>query len=436
MIVAIEEWESDTHLRLFQSSFGLAVVSLFPRKTLQNRRLMSNTASSVVQLAMELIRIRSVSPMAPEPRGSVACESEMATRVVDWFSERSLHAEILLSPCGRPSVIGRLDGNQDRGLYVLDAHLDTVPALDWPEAFHPSISAGRLFGRGACDVKGPLAAMLTAIERLSHLPEQNRPSVVFVGTADEEFGQAGAEAVVEAWKLDPSRFTSGAELRGVIVAEPTELHPVVAHHGVLRCTAATQGRAAHSSKPELGENAIYSMAKVVAAWQAYAHELATNRKAHPLCGGPRGSIGVIRGGAAVNIVPERCEIEIDRRVSPFETLDQAWEETTSVLNSAGVSNLKVSEPWTRSAPLADTHNHSFAASLVEQVQRAGHSSSAIGVSFGTHAPRYQELGAPVVVLGPGSIDQAHTHGEWISIAQLELAVDVLYEFLRDRGLER
>lgn len=397
---------------------------------------MNTSALSVVSLAMELIRIRSVSPMAPAPRGIAACENEMAERVVDWFSQRGLHAEILLSPCGRPTVIGRLTGNQDRGLYVLDAHLDTVPALNWQEAFEPSIRDGRLIGRGACDVKGPFAAMLTAIERLSHVPEQDRPSVVFVGTADEEFGQAGAEAVVESWMQDPARFTNGAELRGVIVAEPTALHPVVAHHGALRCSATTQGRAAHSSKPELGENAIYLMAKVIEAWQAYAHELATNRKSHPLCGGPRGSIGVIRGGAAVNIVPERCEIEIDRRVSPFETLEQAWEETTSVLNSAGVSNLQVSDPWTRSAPLADTHNHSFAASLIEQVQRAGHSSSAIGVSFGTHAPRYQELGAPVVVFGPGSIDQAHTHGEWISIAELELAVDVLYEFLRERGLGR
>ncbi|MCA9103969.1 MAG: M20/M25/M40 family metallo-hydrolase [Planctomycetales bacterium] len=391
---------------------------------------MSDPLAAVIELAQQLIAIPSPSPMRPRA-GTDRGEGAMIEYLMAWSEQRGFEASVVGSSPGAESLTVWLPGNPDRGLFLLDAHLDTVPAGDWKDAFQGQVVEGRLLGRGACDVKGPMAVMLVTLERLSRLPESERPSVLFVGSADEEFGQAGVSEVVARWQESPPAFSRGRELRGVIVAEPTELHPVVAHHGVLRWTASTIGQAAHSSRPELGVNAIHAMSHVVGHWEQYAHRLETADRVHPLCGGPRTSIGVIRGGSAVNIVPALCEIEIDRRVAPTETIESAWREVMAELKQVGDIQVESSEPWCVSLPLDDSANHGLAQAICERVQRLGVDAMPIGVSFGTHAPRYQALGVPVVVWGPGSIAQAHTLGEWIDLGQLELASEALYSCLSD-----
>ncbi|HAO00006.1 MAG TPA: acetylornithine deacetylase [Planctomycetaceae bacterium] len=390
----------------------------------------------VLELAQRLIAIPSVSPMRPAAPDDPPCERAMTEFLLDWFAQRGIAAEAVEATFGRASVVATLPGKPGRGTLILDAHQDTVPpAAESDRPFEGRIVDGRLCGRGACDVKGPMAAMLVAFERLSALSPSERPPIAFVATCDEEFGQAGAIDVVRRWKRGEFAACVPERVDGVVVAEPTGLQPVVAHNGVLRWTITTHGRAAHSSRPELGVSAIERMGLVIAAWSGLAERLRTSGLDHPRCGRPRTSIGRIVGGTAVNIVPDRCEIEIDRRLVPGETFESVRGETAALLASIPEARATSGEAWTESLPLVDDRNGSLAAALACQVERLGRSSVPIGVPFGTHAPRYAELGGPVVVFGPGSIDQAHTIDEWIAIDELEAAVDVVerwaLEFLPD-----
>ncbi len=379
----------------------------------------------VLELAQRLIAVPSVSPMRPAAPGDPPCERAMTEFLLDWFAERGIAAESVEATSGRTSVVATLPGEAGRGTLILDAHQDTVPpAAESDRPFEGRIVGGRLCGRGACDVKGPMAAMLVAFERLATRPSAQRPPLAFIASCDEEFGQAGAIDVVNRWQHGEFASRVPQRVDAVVVAEPTGLQPVVAHNGVLRWTITTRGQAAHSSRPELGASAIERMGLVIAAWSRLAERLRTAGIEHPRCGRPRTSIGRIIGGTAVNIVPDRCEIEIDRRLVPGETFEGVRRETAELLASIPAAQATSGEAWTESLPLVDDRNGSLAAALADQVERLGRPSAPIGVPFGTHAPRYAKLGAPVVVFGPGSIDQAHTIDEWIAIDELAAAVDV------------
>jgi len=387
---------------------------------------------SVTDLAAQLIAIPSVSPMRPVSPDDVPCEAQVTAFLMEWCGCRHIDAAASTAAFGRQSILAVVAGNPQRGTIVLDAHQDTVPADPAQrEPFHPRVEGGRLYGRGACDVKGGMAAMLVALERIAQLPPAARPTVVFVATCDEEFGQAGAIDIVDRWQSGRLPLAVPRQVDAVIVAEPTGLHPVVAHNGVLRWTLRTAGQAAHSSRPELGSNAIEKMSDVIAAWQDYGERLRHDGLLHPRCGRPRTSIGRIVGGTAVNIVPERCEIEIDRRLVPGETVAQVWDEVARLLAMLPGSAASCSPAWTESLPLEDRDNLPLAEALIRQVRLHERPSEPIGVGFGTHAPRYVALGAPVVVFGPGSIEQAHTADEWIDVAELECAAQVLFDFARD-----
>lgn len=384
--------------------------------------------TDVVELASQLVAVPSVSPMrAPRPEDP-PCEEAVTAFLLDWFTRRRIACAAVEAIGGRQSVIACVPGATDRPTLVFDAHQDTVPPD--PAAvspFRPRIEGGKLYGRGACDVKGPMASMLVAVERVSRLSHDQRPTLVFIGTCDEEFGQAGAIDVVRRWTTQQFPFKV-PKPDAVIVAEPTELHPVVAHNGVLRWTITTRGRAAHSSSPEKGDSAIYRMARVIAAWEKHAEHLEHSGLLHPRCGRPRTSIGRVEGGTAVNVVPDRCWIEIDRRMVPGERVSDVWVETHRLLTELDDADVHCSEAWTESLPLLDRDNGELALAVAEEVRALGRRSEPGGVPFGTHAPRYAEMGCPVIVFGPGSIAQAHTADEWIEVEPLEIAAEALTRF--------
>jgi acetylornithine deacetylase len=220
-----------------------------------------------------------------------------------------------------------------------------------------------------------------------------------------------------------------------IIAEPTLLDVVVAHKGTCRWKCHTRGRAAHSSQPQLGDNAIYKMARVVAAFESYAREAQTSNRSHPLCGRPTLSVGTILGGLSVNTVPDHCTIEIDRRVLPGEQASDVYHEVIEyVARQPGINFPLEHEPaFLRGPSLSDTHNGPLADRLVTVTRRLLGRGEKIGVPYGTDAATIAGAGVPSVVFGPGSIDQAHTADEWLAIAQLTKASDVLYEFARSGG---
>src|SRR5262249_7683062 len=221
---------------------------------------------------------------------------------------------------GRANFIARLESREKtRSRIVLAPHLDTVNAPD--SLFTPTKKDGRLFGRGASDTKGSVAAMVTALCELARQP--SRPAqaeIVFAGLVDEENGQAG------------SRALAGSRLRAdlAIVGEPTRLQAVTAHKGDLWMVIRTRGLSAHGARPELGRNAVHAMAKIGDLLETeYTAQL--RRPRPPLLGYPTINVGSICGGTQANIVPDSCEILVDRRTLPGETEAGVEREIRSLL---------------------------------------------------------------------------------------------------------
>jgi acetylornithine deacetylase len=310
----------------------------------------------------------------------------------------------------------------------------------------PAIENGRLYGRGACDVKGGMAAMLHALSRLVREDASPRPTIVFAATVNEEYGFTGARALARSWQGDSRLLPRRPD--AVIVAEPTGLDVVVAHKGAVRWRCQTLGRAAHSSQPEQGDNAIFRMARVLAALERYQRDVVPTLASHPRCGHATLSVGLIHGGLSVNTVPDRCCIEIDRRLAPGEdpqaayraTIDyiaaataaQTADETSDDRRTGGSGRITHSEPFLSGSGLADRDNIPFGERLLRSVRPSRAAARLAGVPYGTDAAVLSAAGAPCVVFGPGSIAQAHTADEWISLDELRAASDSLVRFATDR----
>jgi acetylornithine deacetylase/succinyl-diaminopimelate desuccinylase-like protein len=217
----------------------------------------------------------------------------------------------------------------------------------------------------------------------------------------------------------------------VIVVEPTELNVAVAHKGVIRWKANTIGRAAHSSRPDWGANAIYGMARLVSAIEQYSAKLTAGR-VHPLCGPATVSVGTIHGGVGVNTVPDRCAIEIDFRPIPGDPLDEAKRQFMEFLLQTELGGIAVEHetPFLYCPPLSDEHNGRLAEQICAAVRDLSGECRVTGMPGCTDAPFYAAAGIPCVVFGPGSLDQAHTADEWLSLDELHRGVDVFDRLCR------
>jgi acetylornithine deacetylase len=314
---------------------------------------------------------------------------------------------------------------------MLEAHQDTVPVdgMTIPP-WTPTLRDGKLYGRGSCDIKGGMAAMLTAFARLATERPAGMPTIIMACSVNEEFGFGGVKRLPELWNNPGSIFPRRPDV--AIVSEPTELNVVIAHKGVVRWRCHARGRASHSSQPHLGDSALFRMARVLEALEIYQHDVVGNLATHTLCGRPTISIGTIRGGISVNTVPDECVIEIDRRCVPGENPRAAYQHALAYLRDClGADSFVLQdEPFSESLGLQDTHNASLASCLQTISQQVAGSCETVGVPYGTDAATIADAGVPAVVFGPGSIDQAHTCDEWIAIDQLQLASEIYYRFCR------
>ena len=389
----------------------------------------------VVEIAQELIQIPSVNPMGHTTDEKVPVEEGVTTYLKSFCESRNLPYEIQDVAPGRQNVLAMLPGKKAGPVILLDAHQDTVPVEGMViDPFAAKIDRGRLWGRGACDVKGGMAAILGALDTLTE--SENHGTVLASFTCDEEHQQWGAQRMVAGWEPtkapEADHFTPSSFPRPdlAVITEPTQLDVVVAHRGVIRWTLSTEGQAAHSSQPELGTNAIYRMAQVVRVMEEIASTLGDRISPHPLCGPATLSVGTIHGGSSVNVVPDACEIHIDRRLLPGEVAWVAHAEVSQRLADELDFKVTASEPWCLSDPLVDQGNESLAANLGTVARQVSGAGRPIGVSYGTHAPRFAAAGIPTVVFGPGNIQQAHTKNEWIELQAMHHAVDILVQFCR------
>lgn len=316
---------------------------------------------------------------------------------------------------GRSNILARLEPrNKRRRRILLAPHLDTVPGQ--PDQFKPRVKAGRLFGRGACDTKGSVAAMFTALCELAK--NGARPAeteIIFVGLVDEENGQAGSRSLA----------AGGFKADLAIVGEATKLQVVTAHKGSMWLRLQTRGKAAHGAQPYLGRNAIYSMARVIHLLENdYARRL--SRRRHPLLGSPTVSVGLVSGGTQANIVPDRCNILVDRRTLPGETETSVCRELCALVRRNHLAiNLEDGklEPC---RPLETNHKLPLVARFMRCVGQA----RPAAVHYFCDAAVLAGGGIPSVVFGPGDIAQAHTADEWIALAELEHAKDLLLRYLK------
>ncbi len=388
--------------------------------------------ASPAELLCKLISIPSVSPMGRDVDGEIYLEHRLSDWLERYFSHLGADCERISVMPGRDNVLAYFDAGIDRPTVLWDVHQDTVPVdgMTIPP-FTPKEHQGRIYGRGAADVKGSMASMLHAFARLFQERPRNAANVILSCSCDEEATAEGVRHLVAYWTGQRSasqRLVTAPTF--AIVAEPTNLDVVVAHRGVLRFRVITNGHACHSSQTELGDNAIYTMATVVQRLAKIARELESSLTVHPRCGGARLSVGRIAGGTAVNIVPDHCEIEIDRRLIPGEEPEEIYRSLCQAFHDLG-PRVSCMPPWLVSPALGDDHNASLASALLRAINEVAGKHEAIGVPFCTNAAMISSTGVPTVVFGPGSIAQAHTVDEWIDVTQLNAAAEIYFRFVAE-----
>ena len=383
-----------------------------------------------LEILKTLVSIPSVNPMGRDLSGPEYFETRVSDWLCEFFAEREIAHERIEVVAGRSNVIARVDAGDDRPTIILDAHQDTVPVDGMTiDPFDPVVRDGKIYGRGACDVKGGMAAMLCAVARLAEERPAGAANVIISCTCDEESNVQGITDLVRLW-TDDDRHSSLIPTRPdlALVAEPTLLDIVVAHRGATRWKIRTSGRACHSSQPEQGVNAIYHMARVVSALEDYAAGLAEQVTPHPLCGNATLSVGLVHGGVSVNTVPDECLIEVDRRVIPGEDGAGVIQEVRAHLEENVDVPFEFLPPWLVGIPLPDEGNQEWAETLQAHVAEIAGPHELVGVPYGTHASRFAASGVPGIVCGPGSIDQAHTRDEWLDVGELQQAAEIYYRF--------
>lgn len=381
--------------------------------------------TETTRLLRDLVALPSVNPMGRDLLASIALEHRVTDYLEQFFRNLSVPFERQPVAPGRENIVARLDMPGARRTLVLEAHQDTVPIDQMTiDPFGAHLEAGRLYGRGACDIKGGMASMLACFARLSRERPAGCANVVMACTVDEENTMLGVRELVR----------RGLRADFAVVAEPTGLNIVHAHKGVVRWQILTGGRACHSSAPEQGINAIYRMARLLVAVERYAETLRTG-PADPLLGPPTLSIGVIDGGTSVNTVPDRCRVEVDRRLVAGEVPEDAPRHLEEFLKKEpGIDfPFEMTPPWIREPALNPAGSETIARLLGAAIDAERGSHRVHSVPYGTDAATIAWSGIPTVVFGPGDIAQAHTRDEWVSTDEVEQASAILYRLAR--GIE-
>jgi acetylornithine deacetylase len=373
------------------------------------------------RLLRDLVAIPSVNPMGRPLAGPDYSEHRVTAYLEAFFRDLAVPCEkqVAIAP-RRENVVARYEAPGAKRTLLWEVHQDTVPVDNMTiEPFAGKIESGRLYGRGACDIKCGMAAMLAAFARLVR-EKATGTNVILACTVDEEFTFRGVVELVK----------RGVKADMAIVAEPTQLDIVHAHKGACRWHLFTTGVSHHSSSPEKGVNALYRMGKVLVGIERFAEHLRTKRN-DPVLGPATISVGRIEGGLSVNTVPDRCRIEIDRRVVGGEDPAAAPGELLAFLREhCGLDfPIECDKPWTCKGPLV-SNNAAVVQSLGQAIDGVRGQHRVIAVPFGTDASTLAAAGIPTVVFGPGDVAQAHTRDEWVELAQVEAASEILYRFTK------
>lgn len=364
-------------------------------------------------LLQDLIRIPSVNPHGdPGTSADNTGEARLAEYVADFLRKLALDVEIHEVEPGRPNVVAKFASRGGKRSVAFAPHTDTVSVAGMTiDPFGAEIRDGKLYGRGACDTKGSMAAMLSALANAVRDKSfrEGDLDVYFCALMGEESGNDGARALA----------ATGFKPDFLIAGEPTECRVVYTHKGSLWFKLITRGRSAHAAAPERGENAILKMSAVV-VYLLGDYAAALRNKARAPLGAPTVSVGVIRGGAQTNIVPDYCEIDVDRRTVPGENHAQIISEICEMLKTE-VKEVRDCPPL-----LTDPKNE-FVAKLAGVCERPD---ALTGAPWFCDAAVFAAQGVPAVAFGPGGTAQQHTADEFVELEQVYRAARVVERFLR------
>jgi succinyl-diaminopimelate desuccinylase len=370
-------------------------------------------AEEVVALTRRLVQFKTVNPPGDE---------EEAVRYLGAHLARAgLAVEYQPVAPSRANLIARLAGRGERGHLVLSGHMDVVPADEpgWTcDPFAAERRDGRLVGRGTADMKGGLAAMAVAVAGLARAGFAPRGDLILTATSGEEQGMVGARHLATSGALTGST--------GLVIGEPTGLQVCVAQRGALIARLSVQGRAAHSSLPDLGVSAISYMARAVVALETHPFPY----RPHDLLGAPVVNVGTIEGGVAFNIVPDRCAATVMFRLVAGQEPDDVAAEVRRVLDAvARASGLAVTvewEPLGAAAALETDADQPLAQAAAAAVREASGAAPVLrAFTGGTEAGHLcHAYGMPMVIVGPGRLEDAHAVNESVAVAELQRAVCV------------
>jgi acetylornithine deacetylase len=323
--------------------------------------------------------------------------------VKGWLDARAIAAE-QMGVRGLPVTVAEVGPPEGKPVLLLHGHLDVVPGRQ--EQFMPRVEGDRLYGRGAYDMKGSLAAIMVAGAEAAQAGL--RGDVLVAAVVDEEVFSISAEAAARRYPADAA-----------IVAEPTELRLVVAHKGFVWMEIETKGRAAHGSRPDLGKDAIVGMGGVLTGLGALAEALLDN-PLHPLLGSGSVHASLISGGVELSTYPESCVLSLERRTVPGETIELVEGQVRKIADGAEVRTTFVREPFEvrEDEP------------VVQAVLRHAGGPEVVGAPFWADSAVFAAAGIPTVVFGPGG-EGAHAQVEWVDFAELERCKDVYVAVARE-----
>ncbi|HEX2310733.1 MAG TPA: M20/M25/M40 family metallo-hydrolase [Vicinamibacterales bacterium] len=366
----------------------------------------------VLQLARDLIAIPSVNPsLVPGAPGERDTAEYVAARLRLIGMDVEMHDALP----GRPNVVGIADGRAPGPALMFCGHLDTVGVEGMDGPFDPVEREGRLYGRGAQDMKGGIAAMIHAAESVLHGNGLPCGRLIVAVVADEEYASAGAEALVARLHADAA-----------VITEPTDLAVGVAHKGFSAAEVVMHGRAAHGSRPAEGRDAILRMGRVLAKLEAEDRKL-QGQPAHPLLGTGSLHASSIEGGGELSSYPASCRMQFERRTLPGEPLTAAEDDLRRIMDELRADDPELSADvrlLLARPPYALDPSHPLALAMLRACDRAGCPARHEGLSFWTDAAILGGRGIATVLFGPGG---AGLHGriEYVRVDHLTRCRDVL-----------
>lgn len=376
----------------------------------------------LVRLLSDLVAIDSVNPLLVP---GAAGEAAIARRIVEEMRASGLEVHVTDAAPDRPNVVGILRGRGPGRALMLCGHTDTVGVSGMNRPFVPEVRSDRLYGRGAQDMKGGLAAMLGAARRIA-ASGLDAGELIVAAVVDEEHSSLGAEALVRQWRADAA-----------VVAEPTGLDVAVAHKGFQWLTVETRGRAAHGSRPQEGRDAILRMGRVLSALERLERTLAAG-PAHPLLGAASLHASLIHGGQELSSYPARAWLEFERRTLPGEPRSAALDELDVILGElrAGDPEFECDRRATLSRDAYEIDPASpLPGQLTEAARRVGCPAARTGMTFWTDAAILGAAGIATVVFGPGGAG-LHSTDEYVRLDDVERCCAALVELARTLTLQR